>query len=325
VGEIFGGRYELVEPIADGGMGSVWRVVDHRDGSTKAAKLLRQRDAASLLRFIREQATRIHHPHVVTPLGWVGEDDSVLFTMPLVRGGSVATLIGDFGALPEQWVAVLLEQTLAGLDAVHATGVVHRDVKPANLLLEPTGRERPHARLTDFGIAVAAGEPRLTRGMVALGTPGYLAPEQEQGADPDPRQDLYAVGITGLHMLTGAGPPHAPSDLPDTDLVRVLLEAADPDPERRPSTAAALIERLRATVGAEPWDPGEVEVLDQLDLGTTPPPTPPPSAEDAGPTTPALPTAERARPDIVRPSPLAPALLVLGGVLLLVAAAILLL
>lgn len=87
MGEIFARRYELLDPIADGGMGSVWRVRDHQDGDIKAAKLLRQRDASSLLRFMREQSTRIHHPHVVTPLSWVGEDDAVLFTMPLVHRG----------------------------------------------------------------------------------------------------------------------------------------------------------------------------------------------------------------------------------------------
>lgn len=276
MGEVFGGRYELVEPIAEGGMGAVWRVVDHRDGTTKAAKLLRQRDAASLLRFIREQATRIHHPHVVTPLGWVGEDDTVLYTMPLVRGGSVASLLGDFGTLPEQWVAVLLEQALAGLAAVHAAGVVHRDVKPANLLLEPTGAGVPHLRLTDFGIAVAAGEPRLTQGPVTLGTPGYLAPEVERGADPDPRQDLYAVAVTGLQMLTGAPPPHAAELLPDTPLVRVLRAAADPDPARRPASAVELGRRVRGAVPDRAWDPGEVEVLDQHAVPAPPPPPPPP-------------------------------------------------
>ncbi len=111
--------------------------------------MLRQSDSASLMRFMREQGTRIAHDHVVTPLSWAGEDDRVLFTMPLVRGGSVATLVGDHGALPARWVRELLGQLLTALDAVHGTGVVHRDVKPANLLLHATGTARPHLMLTE--------------------------------------------------------------------------------------------------------------------------------------------------------------------------------
>ena len=100
MGEVFAGRYELLDPVATGGMGTIWRVLDRADGQVKAAKILRQSDAASLLRFVREQSMRIDHTHVVTPLSWAGVDDRVLFTMPLVRGGSVADLLHEHGALP---------------------------------------------------------------------------------------------------------------------------------------------------------------------------------------------------------------------------------
>lgn len=206
MGEVFAGRYELVDLLATGGMGSVWRVWDRRERTYRAAKVLRQSDAASLLRFVREQSFRVEHPHVVAPLGWAGEDDRVLFTMDLVRGGSVATLCGDFGALPEGWVAVLLDQLLAGLEAVHAAGLVHRDITPANLLLAPTGRARPHLFLSDFGIAVQVDAPRLTRASQVLGTPGYLAPEQLLGGDPSPRSDLYACGMVAVELLTAERP-----------------------------------------------------------------------------------------------------------------------
>jgi len=95
LGEVFARRYELVDVLGHGGMGWVWRAWDHHEGRYVAAKVLRQSDASSLMRFVREQSFRVHHPHVVTPLGWVGEDDRVLFTMPVVRGGSVSTLLGD--------------------------------------------------------------------------------------------------------------------------------------------------------------------------------------------------------------------------------------
>ncbi|MBA2464894.1 MAG: protein kinase [Nocardioidaceae bacterium] len=147
MGEVFAGRYELVDVLDAGGVGTVWRAWDHRHACYVAAKVLRQSDGDSLLRFVRETSRRIQHPHVVTPLGWAGEDDRVLFTMPLVRGGSLAALLGDFGALPVGWAAELLRQSLSALEAVHAIGLVHRDVKPANLLLDATGSGLPHMML----------------------------------------------------------------------------------------------------------------------------------------------------------------------------------
>ena len=125
-------------------MGTVWRVWDVRDRTYRAAKMLQQSDSASLLRFVRETGTRIDHPHVVAPTGWSAEDDRVLFAMPLIGGGSVATLIADYGPLPATLVRTLTLQLLDALVAVHAAGIVHRDVKPANLLLEPSGRGEPH-------------------------------------------------------------------------------------------------------------------------------------------------------------------------------------
>ena len=225
VGEVFAGRFELLDPIATGGMGTVWRVLDRQDGQVKAAKILRQSDAASLLRFVREQSMRIDHTHVVTPNSWAGVDDRVLFTMPLMHGGSVTDLLAErrqqgTPGLPPRWVAMLLDQTLQALEAVHATGIVHRDLKPGNLLLEPTGTGVPHLRLTDFGIAVPLDEPRMTRASTTIGTPGYMPPEQWVGADPDPRSDLYAVGRVAYEMLTGLRPAGQEGVAPDLDAAR---------------------------------------------------------------------------------------------------------
>lgn len=274
VGDIFAGRYELVDPLGEGGAGVVWRVWDRREERYLAAKVLRQVDAASLLRFIREQTVRIEHPHVLTPMGWAGEDDKVLFTMPIMRGGSVATLIGDFGPLPPRLAAELLDQLLAALDRIHGQGVVHRDVKPANLLLDATGRERPHLRLSDFGVAAAVDEPRLTHGPVTLGTQGYLAPECHQpGWEPDPRADLYAAGMVAMEMVTGQRPAASrPLDglegaaLPD-GLVQVIRGLGEFDPYRRTATAAQARQGLAAAwlLGGEPAEVlGEVEVFDQV-------------------------------------------------------------
>lgn len=275
MGEVFARRYELLDPIAEGATGSIWRVRDHVDGGIRAAKLLRHRDAGSLLRFMRELGTRIEHPHVLTPVGWVGEDDAVLFTMPLMRGGSVAGLVGDWGPLPRAWVVVLLDQLLSGLEVVHAAGVVHRDVKPANLLLEPTGARLPHLRLGDFGISTTPDQPRLTTGAVQLGTPGYLAPEQLAGAPTAPAQDLYAAATVGVELLVGHAPPFADVELAalaEDDLGRLLLRARDVDPARRPPDAGAFREALAPLLPTS-WEPGEVEVLDHFGgLAATPDP-----------------------------------------------------
>lgn len=247
MGEVFAGRYELIDMIGEGGMGAVWRVRDRKKDLVVAAKVLRQSDAGSLLRFMREQGMRIHHPHVVTPLGWAGEDDRVLFTMPLVDGGAVNNLMRDHGPLPPRFAAELMRQLLGALDAVHSAGVVHRDIKPANLLLDATGTGRPHLWLTDFGVALATDGPRLTSLSVVMGTPGYLAPEQLRGADPDPVADLYAAGMVGIELVTGARPrpqmrtervdlPTPPPWLPPP-FWQLLVALADPDPRGRPATA----------------------------------------------------------------------------------------
>ncbi|MET8448883.1 serine/threonine-protein kinase [Streptomyces sp. NPDC005209] len=285
MGEVFAGRYELVDPIGRGGVGAVWRAWDHRRRRYVAAKVLQQRDAHSLLRFVREQALRIDHPHVLAPASWAADDDQVLFTMDLVGGGSLVHLIGDYGPLPPSFVCLLLDQLLSGLSAVHAEGVVHRDIKPANILLEATGTGRPRLRLSDFGIAMRLGEPRLTETNLVVGTPGYLAPEQMLGAEPDFPADLFAVGLVALYLLEGAKPdakalveyfaehgtPGAPKGIPEP-LWQVVATLLQPDPHARFRTATGARKALASAVELLP-EPGPddelIEIFDQL--GPLPP------------------------------------------------------
>lgn len=234
------GRYVLVDQIGAGGMGSVWRAYDQRTQSWLAVKVLTQRGTSVLLRFVREQGLRIPHRHVVAPTGWAAEDDVVLLTMDLVRGGSVHDLLVEHGTLPEPLVGLLLDQLLQALSAVHATGVVHRDIKPANLLLEATGHDHPHLRLADFGVAAVREEPRLTRAPGGIGTDGYIAPEQEVGGPPDP-SDLYAAGRVAVQLL--AGDPTAP--VPTGALAPLLTTLVADDPEDRPASAVAALVELR--------------------------------------------------------------------------------
>ncbi|GGU41975.1 serine/threonine-protein kinase [Streptomyces violascens] len=298
MGEVFAGRYELVDPVGRGGAGAVWRAWDRRRRRYVAAKVLQQSDAHTLLRFVREQALRIDHPHVLAPASWAADDDQVLFTMDLVSGGSLAHLIGDYGPLPPRFVCTLLDQLLAGLAAVHAEGVVHRDIKPANILLEATGSGRPHLRLSDFGISMRKDEPRLTETNYVVGTPGYFAPEQMMGAEPDFPADLFAVGLVALYLLEGSKPdaralvqyfaahgtPGAPQGIPEP-LWQVLAGLLQPDPQNRFRTATGARKALASAVDLLPeQDPDEepVEVFDQIG------PLPPGFAEQ-GPENPARP------------------------------------
>ena len=202
---VVAGRYHLLDQIGVGGMGSVWRAWDERTRRHVALKVLGRHSSALLARFVREQAIRVRHPHVVAPHGWAAEDDLVVLAMELVPGGSVADLLREHGPLDAGTVGLLCEQLLRGLSAVHAAGLVHRDVKPANLLLEATDGP-PHLRLGDFGVAAPIADRRFTTVPGAIGTDGYMAPEQARGAAPEPTQDLYAVGRVVLEMITGLPP-----------------------------------------------------------------------------------------------------------------------
>ncbi|OEJ95408.1 serine/threonine-protein kinase [Streptomyces thermolilacinus] len=314
MGEVFAGRYELIDPIGRGGMGAVWRAWDQRRRRYVAAKVLQQSDAHTLLRFVREQALRIDHPHVLAPASWAADDDKVLFTMDLVSGGSLAHVIGDYGPLPPRFVCALLDQLLSGLAAVHAEGVVHRDIKPANILLEATGKGRPHLRLSDFGISMRKGEPRLTETNLVIGTPGYFAPEQLMGEEPDFPADLFAVGLVALYLLQGRRPdsqalvahfmahgtPSAPEGIPEP-LWQVLAGLLQPDPQARFRTANGARKALGSAVELLPETAGDeepVEVFDQLGPlppgygpdGPVPVPAPVPAPVPERPSVPAAPT-----------------------------------
>jgi serine/threonine-protein kinase len=259
------GRYLLADQIGAGGMGTVWRGWDRRERRWVAVKVLARYDAGSLRRFVREQGLRVRHRHVVQPTACAVQGGRTLFAMDLVRGGSVEQLLRRHGPLPEAFVRVVLEQTLQALVAVHAAGIVHRDVKPANLLLEPTGTGRPWVRLGDFGVAVVAGQERITRVPGGVGTGGYMAPEVPGGASPDPRQDLYAVGVLARRLLTGL-PPGSADGAADGDLDALLDHLTDPDPGARPATAADALDALRAlgVPSDAPWqrEPDPPDVVD---------------------------------------------------------------
>ncbi|MFV2174620.1 protein kinase [Actinomadura sp. LOL_016] len=135
-------------------------------------------------------STGCAHPHVLTPYASCAADGDVLLAMDLVRGGPLQTLLGDYGRLPPAYTAEVLDQMLAALSHIHGAGVVHRDVKPADLLLEPSPVGAPHVRLADFGVALEDDGMRVTTTGFTVGTPGYLAPEgpglEPSGIAPGP-------------------------------------------------------------------------------------------------------------------------------------------
>src|SRR5262245_16640979 len=208
--------YRLDERIGRGGMAVVYRAHDPRLDRRVALKILAPelaRDKEFRLRFIRESraAAAVDHPNII-PIYEAGEADGVLFiAMRFVDGQDVQALISQRDPLPATRVCDIVDQVASALDAAHAHGLVHRDVKPGNMLREPTsGRANPdHIYLSDFGLSkhsVSGGTPSLTSQGQFLGTLNYVAPEQIEGRAVDGRTDEYALACSAFEMLAGQPP-----------------------------------------------------------------------------------------------------------------------
>ena len=279
MGDVIAGRFELLDPIARGATGAVWRAWDHKLQVSCAAKVLRQRDGADLLRFVREQSISSDHPHLLTPYGWGAEDADVVIAMPLATGGTVAAALTDFGAFGAHLTATILDQVLDGLGALHAAGWIHRDIKPANLMFAGPTTGRPRVRIADFGLALHRHDVRFTHTGMVHGTAGYMAPEILRGDAVDASQDIYAAGISAVQMLAPQWSLPSPGTIPDfpglpTGFMDLLTDMIADDPGRRPTAQAA-----RARIGAVaglldgPWlsaDGEPFEVFDHLDPPSTP-------------------------------------------------------
>ncbi|HST25065.1 MAG TPA: serine/threonine-protein kinase [Gaiellaceae bacterium] len=262
-GDVVAG-YRLVRLLGEGGFGFVFEA-DAPAGGALALKLLRPElatDPTLRARFGREArlAQRFRSGHVV-PIVDVGEHDGVPFlVLPLYSGDSLAARLRRGGPLSSGDAAALAAELGRGLDALHEHGIVHRDVKPSNVLFDAAGA----AALSDFGLARAVDSTRLTRDGQLLGTPHYLAPELIEGGEANAASDLYALGCVlyecvvgsppfAAHRLTELGFAHLTEPVPDprerrpelpADYALALTTALAKDPAERPTTATALARML---------------------------------------------------------------------------------
>lgn len=263
-GFVLGGRYRIATRIAAGGMGEVWSGLDDVTGRPVAVKVMHPHTADELLfaqRFRDEarHAASLVHPNIIDVYD-CGDDDGLAFlVMELVPGGTVAQLIESSGRLRPATVRSIVRQVASALGIAHRAGLVHRDVKPSNILVRPDGV----AKLTDFGIVHATDGAGLTRPGEMIGSPHYISPEQAAGAPASPASDLYSLGAVAHEMLTGNKPfdrgtplaialahvmdppPELPADTP-ADLAAVVGALLAKDPAGRPASTEALLELLDA-------------------------------------------------------------------------------
>lgn len=244
-GEVFADRYRMITQIGRGEVGTVWRADDLVLETPVALKVIQSAGPEARVRILNEVrlARQITHPGVCRVFD-VGETESgIFFSMELVRGEDLVSLLRRVGRLPSEKVADIGRQLCAGLAAAHAQGVLHRDLKPANILIDNDGR----IRITDFGVTI----PTTEAGHRArTGTPGYMAPEQRtSGTRLSDRTDVYALGLVLYELLVGRHPfagssteslPSRPSTLVpnvNTQLERVVMQALSPNPADRPASA----------------------------------------------------------------------------------------
>ncbi|MGA9715839.1 MAG: protein kinase [Aeromicrobium sp.] len=265
-------RYDLLARIGSGGMGEVWRAHDRRLDRVVAIKVMRTRateDDVSRARMRSEAllAASIHHPGVAQIFDFEESHDASegtsFIVMQFVDGHSLAELLRTSGPMAIEQVMSIVVQVASGLQAAHDIGVVHRDVKPANIMLTPAGR----TVLVDFGIARSDDSEPLTETGTILGTAQYSSPEQSAGRPATPQSDLYSLGIVAHHCLTGVSPfrrenpvatalAHLNDDIPPLgddvppaarELIGTLTAK---NPSQRPESAADVAERA-ASIGAD--------------------------------------------------------------------------
>ncbi|MDQ4024935.1 MAG: Stk1 family PASTA domain-containing Ser/Thr kinase, partial [Actinomycetota bacterium] len=272
----YGGRYAVLEPIGSGGMAEVYRARDELLGRDVAVKVLSDRlsrDKSFVERFRREaqSAANLNHPNVVSLYDYGADDGAYYIVMEYIEGKSLGDMVAESGALLPERAAEIAADVAAALERAHSSGLVHRDIKPTNIMVTRSGQ----TKVTDFGIARALGQSseqtQMTQTGMVIGTAAYLSPEQAQGNPVDARSDVYSLGCVLYEMLTGRPPfagdtplaiaykhvredAAAPStvnpDVPQA-LDAITLKALAKNPENRYSSAHEMREDLQRFLGGQ--------------------------------------------------------------------------
>lgn len=269
---LLAGRYELGQRLGKGGMGEVWRGRDtvlRRDVAIKTVDLSAAEDAATRERFQREAhaTASLSHPNVVTVFDAGIDGSRAYLVMELLSGPTLSALVSARGALTTDEVIDYAQQTAAALEAAHRVGIVHRDIKPGNLMLDQTGR----LKVLDFGIArlTQTGAARLTATDTTLGSAAYMAPEQARGEPASESTDTYALGCVLMTLLTGE-PPFV-AEHPMAVMHKQLNSPAPRVRERRFDVPAALdrlvADMLTKDATERPSDAGVLAALGDLQRG----------------------------------------------------------
>ncbi|WP_404386464.1 serine/threonine protein kinase [Knoellia locipacati] len=267
---LLAGRYRLLKVIATGGMGVVWEAWDERLERSVAIKQLHALpgvpdDEAELAkeRAMREAriTARLHHPHAVPVFDAVEHDGQPCLIMQLLPSTPLSSVIRDSGPLPLGQVARIGSEVASALSAAHELGIIHRDVKPGNILITPDGG----AHISDFGISHAMGDATLTRTGMIHGTPAYLAPEVARGEDASFPADVFSLGSTLYAALEGA-PPFG-MDGNSIALLHKVAAAQLPPPTRAGSLTPFLLEMLASEPGERPTMEVVARSLADLDTG----------------------------------------------------------
>ena len=247
---IIADRYVLKAPLGRGGMGAVWRAHDAVLGREVAVKEVafpptmpeeERRPAQARVMRAARAAARLNHPGVVTLYDVVKDRGGTFIVMELVEAPTLADLVREQGPLPVERVAEIGAQVASALEAAHAAGIVHRDVKPGNVMVPDRGT----AKLADFGIASLQGDPQLTSTGLVIGSPAYMAPEQARGEESGPPADFWALGATLFYAVEGE-PPF------DRGTSIATLAAVVNEPPREPRRAGALTPLLAALLAKDP-------------------------------------------------------------------------
>jgi serine/threonine protein kinase len=270
------GSYRVEQLVAQGGMGRVYRATGP-DGRPVALKMIKPEHTSDLTfrrRFERETraARAVEHAHVVPVLEAGEHRGAPYLATAFMEGGSLHDLLRAQRTLELERAVTILLQVAAGLDAIHAAGLVHRDVKPGNILLDPAGR----AYVTDFGVAKHSDASTLTRPGFAVGSLSYMAPEQTRAEEVTAAADVYALGCVVFECLSGTPPfhglrgvqvleAHRHQDPPDpfaaradgtSELTWAVLRALAKEPAARPPTATSYARMVQAAAGVPPLSPG---------------------------------------------------------------------